>query len=217
MIKRLILGPVVAALTAICLTAPAAAAPIPPLNTAEIKAALLSTSQIGAGYEAKKARYSLVIPLKATYPTAACNKALKAYDKAVRGRPVTTITFRNEETVTAVSHAVVTGTPTFLNSIANGAKAIGRYCHGLRPKSATDRTKIVRKAVPNLGQTTSAFRFTEHPDSTAATFDVVFIRYRSALAVVQRVSIQTEDEWPQTVAIAKKAAAKLKAVYAKRG
>ncbi|GAA0403927.1 hypothetical protein Acor_24670 [Acrocarpospora corrugata] len=76
MIKRLILGPAVAVVSAVVLSAPAAAA-VPPLTTAEVRAALLTTKNVGTGYTVKTARYNLSVPLKATYPTAACNKAVK--------------------------------------------------------------------------------------------------------------------------------------------
>ncbi|GAA0403920.1 hypothetical protein Acor_24680 [Acrocarpospora corrugata] len=134
----------------------------------------------------------------------------------MRGRAVTTVTFLNEDTVTALSHAVVTGTHTRLNAIAGGARDIGRYCHGLRPKGDPEGLKVARRAIANLGDTTSAFRMTDIPEADGVTYDVVFIRYRSAVTVVQRVSNQTEEEWSLTLSTAKKAAVKLKAVYAKR-
>ncbi|WP_214107361.1 hypothetical protein [Acrocarpospora catenulata] len=218
MIKRLILVPAVTALTVLCQFAPAAAAPVyPPLTTAEIKAALLTTANLGSGYKAKRARTSLTIPVKSGFSDAACNKALKAYDTITKGRPTTTVNFLDDAHFSALGQSILTGTPARLNAVANGAKAIALSCHGRSPADASVGTAITRKSAPKLGDSTIAFRMTGIPEFEGVTYHGIFIRYRSALVVIQHVSKDDGGDWPLTLATAKKAAAKLKAVYAKRG
>ncbi|GAA0386932.1 hypothetical protein GCM10009530_42460 [Microbispora corallina] len=196
---------------------PAQAAGDRPLTAAEIKKALLARKDLGKGWLVLAGTYDGARLSTYRVDVARCADALTAYDSVFGGgRPGAIVV--NEKGGGLLQ--VLSGNAGELAMLETAAKRVGAACDGVvgfRQGSAFKKKKVAR-----MGDATYAFEVTfdyaryAGADTSTMVSEYVVVPYRSSVIVYQGLTGKGHPTWPLTVKIAKRAVAKVKALYAKR-
>ncbi|WP_328854187.1 hypothetical protein OHB01_28015 [Microbispora hainanensis] len=191
---------------------PASAASDQPLSRTQLKKLLVTTKDLG------KAGGTVPMDLKRLDLTglemddARCLTAARAFD-AVFDRPA-----QSALVLWRISggERLYTGDAATLKKMTSAAQRVATACDGAGDRR--NMVKIVKRAPGKLGQEAYAFEVQdsnpvyEGQGTKLYHFDYVVIRHRSAVAVVQGISVGA-NHWKDTMTLARKAAAKLVKAY----
>ncbi|GAA1022307.1 hypothetical protein Aple_075430 [Acrocarpospora pleiomorpha] len=194
----------------------AVAAPVAPLTDAEMKRALLAGKDLGKGVAILTMDLDGAFLSAFRVDEARCMDALKAYDSVFGGmRPSAWIIGK----VNGL-HQVFTGGPATIKQLKTAASKVATSCDG--QVGFRRQSEFKKKKVANLGDATYAFEVTfdsaRFPGADMNTYvsEFVVVAYKSSVVVYQGLT-DTKSTWPTTVKTAKKAVAKVKKVYSRRG
>ncbi|MEO3855523.1 hypothetical protein [Acrocarpospora sp. B8E8] len=191
-------------------------APVAPLTKAEMKRALLAGKDLGKDVMILEAHLDGASLSSLRVDDARCVDALESYDSVFGGVRPSALILGEANGV----HQVFTGNPATIRQLKTAASKVAVSCDG--QVGPVGESEFKRKKVANLGDATYAFEvaFVAPPfgrfDADDFVSEFVVVAYKSSVVVYQGLT-DSKSTWPTTVKTAKKAVAKVKKVYAKRG